>query len=185
MAKKLSLLMAAVAVLVFAVPAMASAAPTATNSKTGEVLKPGTAVTATGTDVTLTFATIGNLTCGHLNFTGTLTKNNDTEGVESESINQFTSAECTNKNGAVNFTEIRIHTTITASGTVKITIKFVFDLGGLTCTFNGTNVAGAYSPGTDTITFTEATGLNGGACGTAKLDGSFTMEVGSTPMNIS
>ncbi len=185
MAKKLSLLIAAVAVWAIAVPAMASAAPTATAG--GTVVKVGETITATGSDVILTAATVGNITCQQINLGAQLTKNNDTEGVAMKSINQFTYNNCTNKNGAVTITTIELTNLVAnVSGSVSAFFVSKIDLGTkLTCTFTGTSVPGGYTAGTDTVTFTGATGVNGGACGTATLDGSFTLELGTTPVLIS
>ncbi len=187
MAKKLSLLMAAAAVLAFTVPAMASAAPEVTfagGEKAGQTVPVNTTITLTGTDVILTDSTVGNTTCGTLNLTGNVAVNNPTNGWTITSINQFTSANCINPNGTVVITSFELtDLKATVSGTVTASFRTFIDLGTkFKCTFTGTNVTGAYTPGTDTLTFTDAAGISGVGCGTAKLDGSFTMEVGSSPV---
>ena len=54
----------------------------------------------------------------------------------------------------------------------------------LECTFTGKAVPFTYSAGADTIVFDQATGVTSTKCGTAKLDGTFTIEIGSTAVSL-
>lgn len=184
MARKAILLCTTVALFAASVPALASAAPTMTVG--GSAVKVNETITATGVDIIFTSSTVGDITCGQLNLGAQVTKNDDTNGVAMKSINQFTSGSCTNKNGTVDITKLEIpFITANVSGSITISFTAEIDLGKLTCTFTGTSVPGGYKSGSDTITFSGATGIVGGACGTAKLDGSFTLELGSTPALLS
>ncbi len=181
MTKRISLLAAALAVMAFAVPAMAHAAEITKVAKvTAEV---GEVITLTGEDVTITSAGVGNITCEKLNLTTTVKKNNGAE-FEIEGNGGFTTANCTNKNGAVNVTKVALNSLKSVGGGgVTANLSVTVDLGvKLECTYAGAAVAGGYAFGADTIEFNAAAGFNGGACGIGLLDGSFTAEIGAVPV---
>jgi hypothetical protein len=183
MVKKLSLLMAAMAVLAFAVPALASAKPVVTKSA-GVLANTGEKFTGTGSDVILNSSTLSEITCNKLNLVGTLSKNNTSEGVAGASNGEFTAAECRNRTGVFNFTAFR-RTSITATGSpaansVLASFEATVDVGATECKFTGTNIAGTFAAGKNTITFTGASGVKGGGCGTATLTGTFALEIGTT-----
>lgn len=178
----------AIAVMTFALtlPAMASAAPTLTNSK-GGVLPTSTLITATAEDITIVDSVTSFITCGVLTFSGAVPTNDDTNGWTATSFNQFSTENCINKNGAVTFTSMEVaDLKAVVSGHVSFNFKAVIDLGAkISCTFTGTNVEGTYTPGSDTITFSQAGGVAGGACGTAVLTGEATVETESSPVHSS
>jgi hypothetical protein len=186
MAKKLSLMLAAVAVLAFAVPSIASASEATLPAGTRAPV--GTKIVGTGTDVILQSSLLGKITCSTLNLNGEITKNDGTT-VEGSGANVSpTQSGCVNGEKAVNVTEVEVtklfSTTTENEKHEKVltsTASFVahVDVGPeLKCVFTGTNVPFTFTSGTDTITFTSAAGVVGvpAACGTAKLTASFTLE---------
>lgn len=179
MLRKVGLLAAAVAVLAVGVAASANAA-TEITQPAGVTAKVGTQFTATATDFVLTSSVL-EITCANLNFKGTLTTNDGSEfaGV---SDNNFTTNVCTGLHDLVSVTKFEVQN-LTSKETGSVVMSFVttMDLGTLTCTFTGTNVSGNYTSGSDKITFSAAPGIKG-SCGTATLDASFTIEIGSTPV---
>ncbi len=191
MAKKFSLLMAAVAVFAFAIPALASATPTLTKNAsdppagsipTGTVIK-GTAVT-TGTIGTpkLTSTILGTIECNSLAITGTLTTNSGGT-VTGTSGGLFTSANCTNKGNPVTVTKIEVTdllSTVSGKGTASFTSTI--DVAGLNCVFTGTSIPFTYTVGGDIIKFEKAGTVDGSpaGCGNATLDAEFTLEYEST-----
>jgi hypothetical protein len=186
MAKKLSLLLAAVAVLAFAIPSMASAAEATLPA--GTLAPVGTEITATGKNVTLNLSTLGNITCATLNLNGKITKNDGTTVEGSGETSAPTQSGC--NNGAerpitVTRTVItRLRASGTGSGTKSAVVAFstVWDFpAGVVCNFTGTNVAGTYVSGTNVLKFANATGISStGGCGTAKLTGEFALEKAGT-----
>ena len=186
MLKKFSLLMVAVAVLAVAVPAMASATELNTKSTGGEATRVplNTVVTGTGSEVTLTSSTLGTIKCKKLNLKGKVTTNNGTTVEASSAAETPVQETCLNGTKAVNVTSVtltKLFSNTTGTGTVSFTATV--DVGPeLECTFTGTNVAGTWTSPSSTLTFTSATGVTSTppACGTAKLDGVFSLEVGSS-----
>jgi hypothetical protein len=178
MAKKLSLMLAAVAALAFAIPSIASASEATLPAGTRAPV--GTVIVGTGSDIILQSSLLGKITCSTLNLNGEITVNNGTT-VEGKGENVSpTQTGCVNGSKAVTVTEVeitRLFSNTSGTGSVSFTSKV--DIGSeLKCTFTGTNVDFTYTSGTDTITFTNAAGVTGtpGACGTAKLTASFTLE---------
>lgn len=183
MAKKFSLMLAAIAVIAFAIPAFASASEATLPEGTRAPV--GTAITGTGNDIILQSNLLGTITCEKLNLNGKITKNDGTTIEGSGENSSPTQAGCKNGTKEVKVTSVNLESlksSVSGSGTVSF--SSVVDVGTLTCTFTGTNVAGSYTPGTDTLSFSSATGVVGSpaACGTAKLSGSFTLESGTTPL---
>jgi hypothetical protein len=196
MAKKFSLLLAAVAVLAFAAPSMAFAGnPELTVETLGgirDVSPPGAAIEGTGTNVILTSSTLGEIKCAKLNLVAELTKNSGGEVIASgaEETNPFQET-CLDGKKAVRVTNVHvtnIHTTAAENtgtpeservGHASFTSKV--DVGPVgeetTCNVTGSNVEFRYATNTDKITFTSATGLTAAGCGTLKLDATFTLEV--------
>jgi hypothetical protein len=182
MAKKLSLLIAAIAVLAFAVPSLASAAEATIPAGTRAPV--GTEITGTGTSVTLNSATLGNITCATLTLNGKITKNDGTTVEGSGETSSPTQTGC--NNGAerpVTVTKVvltKLAASGTGTGTKAATVSFTatVDLpAGVVCNFTGTNVAGSYTSGTNVLKFASATGITStGGCSTAKLSAEFALE---------
>ena len=183
MAKKFSLFMTTVAVLAFAIPAMASAAPSVT-SKAGVLAPKGMKITGTNVGHVLTTGTpFGTLTCAKVTLSGELTENTGTKVTGKAGTG--TVSEC-NVNGSplttTNITVTHLESTVAGSG--KASFTYVSDTaGGITCDYIGTNVPFTYVPGSSHITFKEATGINGpGFCAAPNIrfDATFALEIGST-----
>jgi hypothetical protein len=193
MAKKLSLLLAAVAVLAFAIPSMASAA--GVTSKAGTFAPVGTEITGTGTEINLKSSTLGNIICGKLTLHGKLTLNNGTN-FAGEGVAETPKTEnCKNGTKTVVVTSVsltNLHNTAVTEAEVKegvgtgvASFTATVDVGTeLECTFTGKEIKGKYKVGGSALEFTEAlsTGITSSpaACGTAKLIGNFPLEIGST-----
>jgi hypothetical protein len=183
MVKKFSLLLATAAALCLAMSAAASASKV--TSSAGVLTPVGTVITATGSDITFTSTTLGATTCKTLTVKFTLTKNNGTtaEGAgESEAPAQ---EFCVNGTKPVIVTTFTVaNVTMTTTGTGTMSFIATEDIGELHCTFTGTKVPFTYVAGSDTITFTNAGGITSVPviCGTAKLDGSFTLEIKTAPV---
>jgi hypothetical protein len=185
MVKKLSLLLAAVAVLAFAVPAMASAH--AVTSKAGTLAPKGTIITGTGSDVTLTSSVLGTITCTSLTLTGEITENNGTNVTGKGTSNNPPATGCTNNGNPVTVTSVAISrlaaegTETNASFVATIDIKKPSET--LECTFTGTKVPFTYTVGGNSLVFKNAEGggiLGTKGCGSATLTASFAIEIGST-----
>jgi hypothetical protein len=179
-AKKLSMLFAAVAVLAFAIPAMASAAES-TLTEAGTPVAVGKVLVGTNIgNVNLTSSALGTISCKKLTLKATV-KKNEKNNVEAGGENASPPVEdCTNGTKTVVVTKVTLNKLAsTADQVVTATFVATLDIGPeLECTFTGTNVEGDYKTGTDIITFKEAAGIVGSPilCGTAKLDGEFTIE---------
>ncbi len=179
MVKKLSLLVAAVAVLAFAVPAMASASALTNPGGGGELTAVGTAITGTGSNVVLKSSTLGEIKCETLTLSGKVVKNSGGEVEGSASNENPPTKNCKNGEKTVVVTKVeltKLFTSTSGSGTANFVAKI--DVGSTACTFTGTSVPFTYTPKTTTgvITFTSAGGVSGGACGTAPLTGSFILK---------
>jgi hypothetical protein len=185
MAKKFSLLLAAVAVLAFAIPAMANAA----TLKEGSSLVPtGTEIFGTGTDVTLTSNLLSTITCEKLTLKGKVTDNGGTSGTVIGSGTTTSPGQTNCKNGTkpvvVNSVALsklfvesttKAYATFSASVTIGKSPETV-----LNCTFEGTEIPGTFTSGTGNVKFTAGSTFNvkgtPSACGNAKLSGEFKLE---------
>jgi hypothetical protein len=182
MAKKLSLMFLAFAVVAVAIPAIAGAT-TATLPK-GTVAPVGTTITGTGSDVILQSNLLGTITCSTLNLNADITKNSGgTVEASGDNVNP-TQSGCVNGSKAVTVTEVeitRVFSNTSGSGSASFVARL--DIGSeLKCTFTGTNVAFTFTSGTNVIKFSSAAGVSGSpaACGTLKLTGEFALEQGGT-----
>jgi hypothetical protein len=183
MAKKLTFLLAAIAVLAFAVPAMASAAVPTLQEESGTPVKTGTTIRGTGSNVILTSSTLGEIKCTTITLEGVLSVNDMTNGITASNTGQVSppTTDCTNGTNTVNVTNVTLtDLKSTVGGVAKTSFTAVVDIGAsTTCTFTGKEVEGTYANGGSVLTFTAATGITSSpvACGTAKLDGKFTLEL--------
>jgi hypothetical protein len=203
MAKKLSLLLAAVAVLAVAVPAMANAAvPTLRGVTTHSpiaITTPPETIRGTGTNVEIHSPLLGSIKCSTITLEGTLTVNDMTNGITGSNTGQASppTTDCTNGTNTVNVTNVKLtdlkssHTEEVEVEKVKKTVGVVeasftaeVDVGTKVCTFTGTNVKTTYSSGATSLSFSGATGITGApsACGATgnTLTGSFLLELAST-----
>lgn len=180
MARKSSLLAAAIALLALSLPALAHAAPEITRIP-GVTAKLGESISETWSDITLTTSGgLGAITCEKLNLGAVVSRNNGAE-FETLGSGKFTSASCKNETRAATVTKFEYGLRSTGAGKVALSFSTVIDIGALECTYVGTNVAGTYAAGGDTLKFSEATGVSSSPpslCGpTATLDGEDTLEV--------
>jgi hypothetical protein len=183
MAKRLILLIAIIAATAAMLPITASAS--SITSSAGKFAPVGAVLTATNSDFVLTSSVLGTITCSKVDFKWTLTKN-DGETVEGSGSNKEPVQEGCNIGPATfKITTLQISKLVAAPTGGSMSFVLTTDYEGASkfdCTLTGTNVPFTYTAGSDTITFTSATGVNGGPCGTYKLDASFTIEIGSTPV---
>jgi hypothetical protein len=192
MFKRFSVLLAATAVLAAAVPAMASAS--SLTAPAGSLVGVPNTITATGSDVIITSNLLGAITCEVLNVKASLSKNNGSTWIAAGVSELPGQNNC--KNGAnpdkVEITAMQVTeltSTTAGTGTMSFTTSLDIDKpsGSISCTYTGTKVPFTYTSGEmgankGVITFTNAAGITGAptSCGTAKLDGKFTLEVGAT-----
>jgi hypothetical protein len=184
MRKKISLPLAAVAVVAFALPASADAH--AVTSKAGTLAPKGTLITATGIDPTWNSAILGPITCKSLTLTTEITENNGTNVTASGPNANPPTQDCTNGTHLIVTTKFDI-TRFAAEGT-ETNMSFVatvdFEtLPPIECTFTGTKLPFTYTAGGNSIVFTKAGPITStGGCGTATLNATFAIEIGSTPV---
>jgi hypothetical protein len=177
MTKKLSLLLAAVAVLAFAVPAFASASTGLTEN--GKLIATGQLITGTSIgQVTTTSEKLGDITCQEVMVEAELVTNTTSEVKATKGGTQ--SATTCSRAGAkeevfgIELNELK--TTGGGTGTASAAFKVKLT-GGTVCTFVGTSDVFTYSPGGDVIAISsQPLSVTPVACGkSASLDGSFTM----------
>jgi hypothetical protein len=185
MFKKLTLLLAAVAVLAFAVPSLASASKATLPA--GTLAPVGTQFTTTGSDIIFTSSLLGNITCSTLNLNGSLTKNNGTTVEASGTTSAPTQSGCKNGEKTVTITSVEVtNLTTTTSGSGTWSYKMAVDIGSLSCTYTGTKVPFTFTSGTNVMNFSSASGITGSpaGCGTTKLTGAFALEKAGTSTSL-
>lgn len=181
MAKKANLLLATVAVLVLAVPAIAKAGTF--TSKPGILTPLGTKFIATSTNFVLT-TPLGNTTCAHVELTAEVTKN--TGGtVEGIGVGTGVTKTCLLVSKVVVITDLTLRnfkSTSAGKGTVSITFE-EDKPGGLVCHYEGTAVPFTYTSGSDSINFAKAAlTATPVPCGPAALDADFTLTIAGSPL---
>jgi hypothetical protein len=159
MAKKFSLLLAAIAVVAFAVPTFASAAELTDG---GAALPVGSELTGTSTDAE-TETPLGTLTCGKVTVGGRVTQNSGgTVAGVGNGESSTTSCVIDPEKQGITIENIQL-TGISATSPTSGSASFSFkaNVPGLPegCVFSGT-VPGTCSSGTDTL-FVNGTGLEG------------------------
>lgn len=185
MTKKLNVLVLVIAALiVLAIPAMASGAPTVTSS--GGISTPvGTTFKLRNSlSVSLTSSLLGPIECSFFSLEGSLGKNSGGV-IEGSSGGKFTSSGCSNHGNPVTFTSISLsNIKAVLSGVGEASFVTVVDVSGLTCTFTGTGVPFHYLEEGFVLEFTKAGTVDGSpaGCGKATFDGTFEMLIGVTPV---
>jgi len=176
MAKKLSLLLAAIAVVAFAVPAFASAAPAVTEG--GALVEPGALIQGTNIGAVTTETSLGKLSCNTVTLTGELT-NNSGSTVRGIGVGQGSASTCNVGGKSITITDItlgELHSATVGSGTINVT--FVADLpNNVTCHFESPNMPFTYTSGGDVVKVVKGD-LKGtpAACEPGLLSGEFTIE---------
>jgi hypothetical protein len=184
MAKKLSLLLAAAAVLAFAAPAMASAATGLTEKGVLIPIRSKVRATNIGSAV-FTSTKTGNISCSIFRFTTEVTSNTTSTVAEIGVSGSSTASGCSVPSGATitfkNITVSQVDTT--GGGTGSITFSFEAVIGSLTCKYSTASGSFTYNPaetaeGGDVLTFSSVPlSVTPAACGTTtQFDGKFTME---------
>lgn len=173
MAKKFSLLLAAIAVVAFAVPAFASAAPEVTVGGARAPL--GTEINGTSNN-TITKTSIGNLTCATVEISGEITANTGST-VAGVASGPASTATCFYKGTTPitidDPTLLSLHSGTAGSGTVGLT--FEATLPSLTCHYSGTAVPFTYSSGGNSLNLKGALKASPAGCGTATIEGTYTV----------
>jgi len=186
MAKKLSLMLAAAALLAFAIPSMANAATgLTTGGSPGGVLVPvGTKIRGTNVGViTTTTNKVGNIECSTVTVEGEVTENSETKGIKGVGVGEGTASECNVGGNAATITNIKLNSLASSAAETeegKAELSFTADLPGSTvCNFSTAagGTVGTFVTNSDKITFTKAPLVAAPTgCGKATLDGTFTLE---------
>jgi len=177
MAKKLSLLLASIAVVAFAAPAFASAAPAVTDPP-GVLLPPGALIQGTNIGAVVTETSLGKISCETVDITGELTHNTGST-VRGIGAGAASATVCNVGGKPVTITDItlvELHSSAVGKGTINVTFKA--DLpNNVTCHFSSANMPFTYTAGTDIIKVKEGDLLGTpAACEPGKLTGEFTIE---------
>jgi hypothetical protein len=175
MAKKFGLLMAVTAILAFAIPTLAHASQL-TNAGGGATAV-GTKITKTSTGaVKFTTALLSTLECSTVTVKGEVTVNSGGT-VEGKGTGEGSASGCVRSGSPITVSDTTVtNIKSTTSGSGTASFKTTAVINTTTCNFTGTNVPFTYTSGGDTIVFSEAKGVSSAACGTTKLDGSFTLQ---------
>jgi hypothetical protein len=185
MAKKLSLLMSAVAVLASAVPAAASAATGLTEG--GKLIATNQIVTFTNIgEMTLTSEKLGNEPCKSVMLEAELVVNTASE-VRATKGGTDSATSCSRAGAEVKIFGIELNEVKTnggGTGTISLAFKIELNPGGTVCSYVGTNMTFTYTPGSDAIRIASGPlSVTPAACGkSSSLDGEFTLTTRNTTM---
>ena len=181
MTKKLSLFMATVAIVAFAIPTFASANVGLTEPK-GTLIKEGSLVEFTSTNW-VTKTSLGNLTCKLVTITAKVTANTKTT-VDLSDAGTSTTSECfiggTKPITFTNITITTIHATTTNKGTIDL--HFETDLpNNVVCKFTATAMPFTWVSDTDVISIKEGDLVGTpAACEPGTVNADFTIETDGT-----
>jgi hypothetical protein len=183
MVKKLSLLMSAIAILVTAIPATASAV-TGITSKAGFLAPVGSQVTWTNSgNVLITSSTLGTITCKTMTLPSELTVNNGTTftGIGKDKGHAKGCTSGLNEATVTSLALTHFVTTETGAGTASLTITVDPDPES-ECTYTAASIPYTYVNGSSHFTFTKSGPIKGSPafCGTATLDATFALEISGT-----
>jgi hypothetical protein len=193
MIKKLGLLFSAVAVLAFAVPAFANAATGLTEAG-GVPVPVGAKLEYTSlSSTTITSTKTGNIVCAKSTLTGTVTINNSSHYLVTQSGLNNTISECKASGGSATVKNISgFLEEGNGGGTGAFVISFTVVLpGGLECKYSMSGGVFTYNPaetadGSDVLTIaSQPMTVTPAACGTtAQLDTRYTRETDETTIPV-
>jgi hypothetical protein len=184
MARKLTLLLSAVALLAFAIPPFARA--DSITSKAGVLAPINSAVTATSTNLTITNTPFGTIACTKVTLDLDLSKNNGSEVGAVGTAGSADHCAATDKLVAIDSPSLTTLTAGAASGTTFVTIDFTATIGPAKCAYqtdSPTSVPFTYAKGSDTISIAGTLEDPArAACLTPTIEGDFTLTLGGTPV---
>lgn len=178
MARKLCLLLAAVAVAAVVLPASVSAAPALTDGK-GNLLKIGTQITASSTNM-VTKTSLGTITCTEAEAFTVLTENSGSL-LEAVGFGEGVTFGCklgTTSIKITDFTMEELDTFLFTSGKGTIALTFEADLPGVTCHFDShlKPLPFTYKAGSNVLEVPSAEILGSPeACGVSTFSATFTL----------
>jgi hypothetical protein len=192
MAKKSSLLVAAMAVLAFAVPAMASAAAPLSETGGTVVVPVGSGITLTSTNMR-TKTSLGTFGCKKVELMGKVTLNEESAKgpkAEGSSSEEFTGSECELEGVSVPVKNIKLTNLKTGSGlglttgtgTASFSYTALFP-PSVDCVYTATNQPFTYSTTamTNSIKFTNVSLIGSpAACGNATFSADFALTTTGT-----
>jgi len=186
MPKKFGPLATAIAVLAFAVPALASASTGVKQG--GSLLSPGTVLEGVSTNTTMT-TTLGTLKCASVSVSAELSKNNAAEGFEAVGNGETSTSTCVL--GSTSFTVKNIILNKLTSGpseSGKGKVIFSFEMllsSSLTCKYATTGASFTYPVEGSNLRLTNVPlTATPAACGEAKLSGLFSQTAGGSAVAI-
>jgi hypothetical protein len=186
-------LIAAVAMLAFAAPSMASGATGLTEN--GKLVAVGTTLRGVNLGLfTVTTPKLGNVQCNSVTITVQLVANTSST-VSAVGAGTSSATGCvvagTDSVTVTNIKVTELHTF--GGGTGTKSFSFDLDIGSLLCKYSANKITLSYNPtetseGSDVLTFNEVPlSVTPAACGSSKLDGKLTMETdvaGTVPVYI-
>jgi hypothetical protein len=179
---KTRLLLVAVALLLFASPAMASAGTI--TAKAGTLATVGSSLSGTSLNMHIT-SSIGDIVCKDAPFVNSIEKNTALVGFETKQNASSEPTECffkgTIATQPTSFNIEKLVSTASETGKGTASLSMSFDLPSLLCTYTATAVPFTYVVKSNQITFTKgALKASPAGCGTATLDADFTFTIGGT-----
>jgi hypothetical protein len=182
MAKKLFLLITAMATISFAAPAMASAAPVLT-MPTSVIVAPGTKVTLTSNDWVMTFNNHAYPCHEPVVWYGVVSGDSPGIGITMNGTGVPTSAPCTWLGLPLTFEDFTLsELSIKEAGKGTASFSYKIPASGNGCPYTAKNVPLTYTAGTNSFKFSAVTVSPVPlACGTVKLDADFTVVTTAAP----
>lgn len=173
MARKLSLFLAAAAIVAFAAPALASAAPEITVN--GARAPIGTQISGSSTN-TVWKTELGNFTCGTVTFSGQITANTGST-FAGKGTSAMTTSSCFFK-GTTAFTIddatlLSLHSATPGAGTASLT--YTATAFGLTCHYSNAALPFTYPALGNTLTVKGELTASPAECGNTAIESTFTI----------
>lgn len=178
---KVTSLLAAVAVIAFAAPAVASASSGLTEK--GTLVPVGSTITGTNVgSITTTSETLDDTVCDTMTFKTELNQNSAATGFTALGTPTGSMSGCVWNGMAVKATNVAVvslSSPSSSSGTGKASFSYEIDYPKLTCKYTASGVSFTYTAGTDVINFSDAAlTVSPAGCGPTTFDGTITL---STP----
>jgi len=174
MTKKLTLLMAVIAAVALAAPALASAAPSITSSA-GVLAPKGTKITGSSTNMVLQ-TSVGKITCAKVTINEEITENTGSS-VKGVGLGEGTTSTCKLGEKSITITDFTTTFTYVFPSTFHLEVTFTAHLPSLTCHFSGP-VGASVTVGGNHITIGPSADLVGtpAPCEPSLLNGTFSFE---------
>ncbi len=191
MARRLTMLIAAIAAIVLVIPAAANAGTIALKEKPGQLVPVGSPLNGAGLSTTMKSSLFGTSTCSTLSFSDVVTKNflmAESGGIfEVGHTGGGISTEChlgTSARKITGFEVAHLESTVVGSGTLAMRFSLPLGGGGEECVYPTTKMPFTYGVGSNELSYSGSMTGTPPLCGSVTISGGFVVSSGASAVRL-